>query len=42
MFAYLPRIAFAATACALVTPASAQTITHKDISVDAAVTIATI
>ena len=41
MFAYLPRIAFAAAACALVTPASAQTMIHKDISIDAAVAIAT-
>src|SRR6478672_6276605 len=37
----LSRLAFAVTACALAAPASAQTITHKDISVDAAVTIAT-
>jgi uncharacterized protein GlcG (DUF336 family) len=35
------RLAFAATACALVAPASAQTLVHKDISADAAVTIAT-
>ena len=41
MSASLSRLAFAATACALAAPASAQTIAHKDISVDAAVTIAT-
>ncbi|HYT47328.1 MAG TPA: heme-binding protein [Burkholderiales bacterium] len=39
------RIAFAGLTCALAgtfaAPASAQTVTHKDISVDAAVTIAT-
>jgi uncharacterized protein GlcG (DUF336 family) len=37
----LSRIALAATACALTASASAQTITNKDISADAAVTIAT-
>src|SRR4029078_13381916 len=41
MSAYLSRVAFAVTACALAAPASAQTITHKDLSVDAAVVIAT-
>ena len=41
MSAYLARFAFAAAACALAAPVSAQTITNKDISVDAAVTIAT-
>ena len=41
MSAYLTRFAFAAAACALCMPASAQTITRKDLSVDAAVTIAT-
>ena len=37
----LSRLAFAVTACALAAPASAQTIAHKDLSVDAAVVIAT-
>ena len=41
MSAYLARFAFAAAACALAAPASAQTVTHKDLSVDAAVVIAT-
>jgi uncharacterized protein GlcG (DUF336 family) len=41
MFVKLSRVAFAVTTCALAVPASAQTIAHKDISVDAAVTIAT-
>jgi uncharacterized protein GlcG (DUF336 family) len=41
MSAYLSRIALAATACALAAPASAQTIARKDLSVDAAVIIAT-
>jgi uncharacterized protein GlcG (DUF336 family) len=41
MSASLSRLAFAVTACALAVPASAQTIANKDISVDAAVTIAT-
>jgi uncharacterized protein GlcG (DUF336 family) len=41
MRAYLNCFAFAVTTCALATPASAQTITNKDVSVDAAVTIAT-
>ena len=41
MSAYLARFALAATACALAAPASAQTIARKDISIDAAVTIAT-
>jgi uncharacterized protein GlcG (DUF336 family) len=35
------RFAFAGAACALALPASAQTVTHKDISIDAAVMIAT-
>jgi uncharacterized protein GlcG (DUF336 family) len=35
------RLAFAVTACALAAPASAQTVAHKDLSVDAAVIIAT-
>jgi uncharacterized protein GlcG (DUF336 family) len=37
----LYRLAFAVTACALAAPASAQTLAHKDISAEAAVTIAT-
>jgi uncharacterized protein GlcG (DUF336 family) len=41
MRANLNCLAFAVTACALATPSSAQTITNKDVSVDAAVTIAT-
>ena len=41
MSAYLTRFAFAAAACALAAPASAQTIARKDLSVDAAVIIAT-
>ena len=41
MFVHLSRVAFTAAACALAAPVSAQTIAHKDISVDAAVTIAT-
>ena len=42
MSAYLTRFAFAAAAvCALAAPASAQTVAHKDLSVDAAVVIAT-
>ena len=42
MSAYFTRFAFAATAfCALAWPASAQTIARKDLSVDAAVIIAT-
>jgi uncharacterized protein GlcG (DUF336 family) len=41
MRADLTCLAFAAAAGALATPASAQTVTHKDLSVDAAVTIAT-
>ena len=42
MSAYFTRLAFAATAlCALAAPASAQTIARKDLSVDAAVVIAT-
>jgi uncharacterized protein GlcG (DUF336 family) len=35
------RLAFAVTACAFAAPASAQTIAHKDITAEAAVTIAT-
>ena len=35
------RFALAGMACALVVPASAQTVAHKDLSIDAAVTIAT-
>jgi uncharacterized protein GlcG (DUF336 family) len=38
---YLARFALTATACVLAAPLQAQTMTHKDISVDAAVTIAT-
>jgi uncharacterized protein GlcG (DUF336 family) len=41
MFAYACRIALAAATCALTVPALAQTLTHKDISADIAVTIAT-
>jgi len=41
MTAYLSRVALAGLACTLIAPASAQTITNKDISGDAAVTIAT-
>jgi uncharacterized protein GlcG (DUF336 family) len=41
MSAYLSRVALAGVACALIAPASAQTITNKDISGDAAVIIAT-
>jgi uncharacterized protein GlcG (DUF336 family) len=42
MSVYLSRIALAvAAACSLAAPASAQTITRKDLSVDAAVIIAT-
>ena len=41
MSAYLARFALAATACALAAPVSAQTIARKDLSIDAAVTIAT-
>ena len=41
MSSYLSCVAIAAAACAVAVPASAQTVTHKDISVDAAVTIAT-
>src|SRR5271157_4903444 len=41
MSAYLSRVALAGLACALTAPASAQTLAHKDISADAAVTIAT-
>src|SRR5207253_6853537 len=41
MTAATTRFALAALACALAAPASAQTLTHKDISVDAAVIIAT-
>ena len=41
MSAYLSRVALAGLACALIAPASAQVITNKDISGDAAVTIAT-
>jgi uncharacterized protein GlcG (DUF336 family) len=41
MGANLTCLAFAAATCALAAPASAQTVTHKDLSVDAAVTIAT-
>ena len=35
------RLAFAVTACALAAPVSAQTLAHKDITAEAAVTIAT-
>jgi len=35
------RFALAGMACALVVPASAQTVPHQDLSIDAAVTIAT-
>ena len=41
MTAYLTRFALAGFACALAAPASAQTMAHKDLSIDAAVTIAT-
>ena len=41
MSAYLSRVALAAAACALAAPASAQTVKHTDLSVDAAVIIAT-
>jgi uncharacterized protein GlcG (DUF336 family) len=41
MSAYLSRIAFAAATCAFALPASAQTVKHTDLSVDAAVIIAT-
>ena len=42
MSARFTRFAFAATAvCALAAPASAQTVAHKDLSVDGAVIIAT-
>ena len=41
MSAYFVRFALAGFACALAVPASAQTVTHKDLSIDAAVTIAT-
>jgi uncharacterized protein GlcG (DUF336 family) len=42
MSAYFTRFAFAtATICAIAAPASAQTIARKDLSVDAAVVIAT-
>jgi uncharacterized protein GlcG (DUF336 family) len=42
MFAYFTRFAFAGTAvCVLAAPAPAQTIARKDLSVDAAVIIAT-
>jgi uncharacterized protein GlcG (DUF336 family) len=41
MRANLTCFAFAVTTCALAAPGLAQTITHKDLSVDAAVTIAT-
>ena len=45
MSAYLTRFALAGMACALIAafaaPASAQTVAHKDLSIDAAVTIAT-
>lgn len=41
MSAHLTRFAFAGLACALAAPASAQTVAHKDLSIDAAVTIAT-
>ena len=34
MFTYLSRIALAATACALVAPASAQPLNHKDIAAE--------
>jgi uncharacterized protein GlcG (DUF336 family) len=37
----LSRVALAAAVCALAAPASAQTLSHKDLSVDAAVIIAT-
>jgi uncharacterized protein GlcG (DUF336 family) len=37
----LSRVAFAAAACALAAPASAQTLAHKDLTAEAAVTIAT-
>jgi uncharacterized protein GlcG (DUF336 family) len=41
MIAFASRFALAAAACAAALPASAQTITHKDISVDSAIIIAT-
>ena len=41
MSAYLTRLALAGLACALAAPASAQTVAHKDLSVDGAVIIAT-
>ena len=41
MSAYLVRFALAGMACALAAPASAQTLTRKDLSLDGAVTIAT-
>jgi uncharacterized protein GlcG (DUF336 family) len=40
MSAYLTRFALAAIACAFAAPASAQTLSHKDISAEAAMTIA--
>jgi uncharacterized protein GlcG (DUF336 family) len=40
MPAYLSRFAFAGLACAITLPASAQTLTRKDISAQAALTIA--
>ena len=41
MSAYFIRFALAGLACALAAPASAQTMARKDLSIDAAVTIAT-
>jgi uncharacterized protein GlcG (DUF336 family) len=41
MSAYLTRLALAGLVCALAAPASAQTMTRKDLSVDGAVVIAT-
>jgi uncharacterized protein GlcG (DUF336 family) len=41
MSAHLARFAFVAAAATLAAPASAQTVAHKDLSVDAAVVIAT-
>ena len=41
MSAYLTRLALAGMACALAAPALAQTVAHKDLSMDGAVVIAT-
>jgi len=41
MSAYLSRVALAGLACALAAPASAELLSNKDLSADAAVTVAT-